>query len=46
MHSLTMFEVQRLIRFMRKAVFDVHPDWDVGGLLIVHVVCYLSLAGK
>ena len=43
---LNILEVQRLIRFMNKAVIAVVPGWAVGGGHSLHVVCDLSLASK
>ncbi len=43
---LNILEVQRLIRFMNKAVICVVPGWAVGGGHSLHVVCDLSLASK
>jgi naphthoate synthase len=43
---LNILEVQRLIRFMPKAVMAVIPGWAVGGGHSLHVVCDLSLASK
>jgi len=39
-----ILEVQRLIRFMPKAVVCVVPGWAVGGGHSLHVVCDLTLA--
>ena len=41
---LHILEVQRLIRFMPKAVMCVVPGWAVGGGHSLHVVCDLTLA--
>lgn len=46
MHRLNILEVQRLIRFMPKAVIAVVPGWAVGGGHSLHVVCDLTLASK
>ena len=43
---LNILEVQRLIRFMNKAVIAVVPGWAVGGGHSLHVVCDLTLASK
>jgi naphthoate synthase len=43
---LHILEVQRLIRFMPKAVIAVVPGWTVGGGHSLHVVCDLTLASK
>ncbi|MEM8893307.1 MAG: 1,4-dihydroxy-2-naphthoyl-CoA synthase [Bacteroidota bacterium] len=43
---LNILEVQRLIRFMPKAVIAVVPGWAVGGGHSLHVVCDLTLASK
>ena len=43
---LHILEVQRMIRFMNKAVICVVPGWAVGGGHSLHVVCDLSLASK
>jgi len=43
---LNILEVQRLIRFMPKAVICVVPGWAVGGGHSLHVVCDLTLASK
>ena len=45
-HRLNILEVQRLIRFMPKAVIAVVPGWSVGGGHSLHVVCDLTLASK
>jgi|TARA_Y100000385_G_scaffold21592_1_gene21169 naphthoate synthase len=45
-HRLNILEVQRLIRFMPKAVIAVVPGWAVGGGHSLHVVCDLTLASK
>ena len=45
-HRLNILEVQRLIRFMPKAVIAVVPGWAVGGGHSLHVVCDLTLAVK
>ena len=37
-HRLNILEVQRLIRFMPKAVIAVVPGWAVGGGHSLHVV--------
>ena len=46
MPRLNILEVQRLIRFMPKAVIAVVPGWAVGGGHSLHVVCDLTLASK
>ena len=43
-HRLNILEVQRLIRFMPKAVICVVPGWAVGGGHSLHVVCDLTIA--
>ena len=43
---LHILEVQRMIRFMNKAVICVVPGWAVGGGHSLHVVCDLTLASK
>ncbi|WP_022834994.1 1,4-dihydroxy-2-naphthoyl-CoA synthase [Salisaeta longa] len=43
---LHILEVQRLIRFMPKAVIAVVPGWAVGGGHSLHVVCDLTLASR
>ena len=45
-HRLNILEVQRLIRFMPKAVIAVVQGWAVGGGHSLHVVCDLTLASK
>ncbi|MGC6437816.1 MAG: 1,4-dihydroxy-2-naphthoyl-CoA synthase [Flavobacteriaceae bacterium] len=45
-HRLNILEVQRLIRFMPKAVIAVVPGWAVGGGHSLHVVCDLTLASE
>ncbi|NND77311.1 MAG: 1,4-dihydroxy-2-naphthoyl-CoA synthase [Flavobacteriales bacterium] len=45
-HRLNILEVQRLIRFMNKAVIAVVPGWAVGGGHSLHVVCDMTLASK
>ena len=45
-HRLNILEVQRLIRFMNKAVIPVVPGWAVGGGHSLHVVCDLTIASK
>ena len=45
-HRLNILEVQRLIRFMPKAVICVVPGWAVGGGHSLHVVCDMTLASK
>ena len=45
-HRLNSLEVQRLIRFMPKAVIAVVNGWAVGGGHSLHVVCDLTLASK
>ena len=45
-HRLNILDVQRLIRFMPKAVIAVVPGWAVGGGHSLHVVCDLTLASK
>ena len=46
MPRLNILEVQRLIRFMPKAVICVVPGWAVGGGHSLHVVCDMTLASK
>ena len=46
MPRLNILEVQRLIRFMPKAVIAVVPGWAVGGGHSLHVVCDMTLASK
>jgi len=41
---LHILEVQRLIRFMPKAVIALVPGWTAGGGHSLHVVCDLTLA--
>lgn len=43
---LHILEVQRMIRFMNKAVIAVVPGWAVGGGHSLHVVCDLTLASR
>ncbi len=43
---LNILEVQRMIRFMPKAVIAVVQGWAVGGGHSLHVVCDLTLASK
>lgn len=43
-HRLNILDVQRLIRFMPKAVIAVVPGWAVGGGHSLHVTCDLTLA--
>jgi naphthoate synthase len=43
---LNILEVQRLIRFMPKAVICVVNGWAVGGGHSLHVVCDMTLASK
>jgi len=43
---LNILEVQRLIRFMNKAVICVVPGWAVGGGHSLHVVCDLTIASE
>ncbi|MTV24403.1 1,4-dihydroxy-2-naphthoyl-CoA synthase [Nitriliruptoraceae bacterium ZYF776] len=43
---LHILEVQRLIRFMPKAVVAVVPGWAAGGGHSLHVVCDLTLASR
>ncbi len=43
---LHVLELQRIIRFMPKAVIAVVPGWAVGGGHSLHVVCDLTLASK
>ncbi len=43
---LHILEVQRLIRFMPKAVIAVVPGWAAGGGHSLHVVCDLTLASR
>jgi naphthoate synthase len=45
-HRLNILEVQRLIRFMPKAVIAVVSGWAVGGGHSLHVVCDLTLASQ
>ncbi|MGI9527521.1 MAG: 1,4-dihydroxy-2-naphthoyl-CoA synthase [Weeksellaceae bacterium] len=45
-HRLNILEVQRLIRFMPKAVIAVVNGWAVGGGHSLHVVCDMTLASK
>ena len=45
-HRLNILEVQRLIRFMPKAVIAVVPGWAVGGGHSLHVVCDLTIASE
>lgn len=45
-HRLNILEVQRLIRFMPKAVIAVVNGWAVGGGHSLHVVCDLTLASR
>ena len=45
-HRLNILEVQRLIRFMNKAVIAVVPGWAVGGGHSLHVVCDMTLASE
>lgn len=45
-HRLNILEVQRLIRFMPKAVIAVVNGWSVGGGHSLHVVCDMTLASK
>lgn len=45
-HRLNILDVQRLIRFMPKAVIAVVNGWAVGGGHSLHVVCDLTLASK
>lgn len=45
-HRLNILEVQRLIRFMPKAVIAVVPGWAVGGGHSLHVVCDMTLASE
>ncbi|WP_338793046.1 1,4-dihydroxy-2-naphthoyl-CoA synthase [Bernardetia sp. MNP-M8] len=46
MPRLNILEVQRLMRFMPKAVIAVVNGWAVGGGHSLHVVCDLTLASK
>ena len=46
MHRLNILEVQRLIRFIPKAVIAVVPGCAVGGGHSLHVVCDLTLDSK
>jgi naphthoate synthase len=46
MPRLNILEVQRLIRFMPKAVIAVVPGWAVGGGHSLHVVCDLTIASE
>ncbi|MGO1188940.1 MULTISPECIES: 1,4-dihydroxy-2-naphthoyl-CoA synthase [Vibrio] len=43
---LHILEVQRLIRFMPKAVIAVVPGWAAGGGHSLHVVCDMTIASK
>ncbi len=43
---LHILEVQRLIRFMPKAVIAVVPGWAVGGGHSLHVVCDITIASR
>ncbi len=43
---LHVLELQRIIRFMPKAVIAVVPGWAVGGGHSLHVVCDLTLASR
>jgi len=43
---LHILEVQRLIRFMPKAVVAVVPGWAAGGGHSLHVVCDLTIASR
>ena len=43
-HRLNILDVQRLIRFMPKAVIAVVPGWALGGGHSLHVTCDLTLA--
>ncbi len=43
---LNILEVQRLIRFMPKAVIAVVPGWAVGGGHSLHVICDMTLASE
>ncbi len=43
---LHVLELQRMIRFMPKAVIAVVPGWAVGGGHSLHVVCDLTIASK
>ena len=43
---LHILEVQRLIRFMPKAVICVVPGWAAGGGHSLHVVCDLTIASR
>jgi len=45
-HRLNILDLQRMIRFMPKAVICVVPGWAVGGGHSLHVVCDLTLASK
>ncbi|MXV38111.1 1,4-dihydroxy-2-naphthoyl-CoA synthase [Flavobacteriaceae bacterium Ap0902] len=45
-HRLNILEVQRMIRFMPKAVIAVVNGWAVGGGHSLHVVCDMTLASK
>ena len=45
-HRLNILEVQRLIRFMPKAVIAVVPGWAVCWCHSLHVVCDLTLASQ
>lgn len=46
MHRLNILEVQRMIRFMPKAVIAVVPGWAVGGGHSLHVVCDMTIASR
>ncbi|GLT13504.1 1,4-dihydroxy-2-naphthoyl-CoA synthase [Vibrio algivorus] len=43
---LHILEVQRLIRFMPKAVIAVVPGWAAGGGHSLHVVCDMTIASE
>lgn len=43
---LHVLELQRIIRFMPKAVIAVVPGWAVGGGHSLHVVCDLTVASR
>lgn len=43
---LHILEVQRLIRFMPKAVIAVVPGWAAGGGHSLHVVCDMTMASE
>ena len=45
-HRLNILDLQRMIRFMPKAVICLVPGWAVGGGHSLHVVCDITLASK